>query len=108
MSDLDMSLARPTLDGISDTGAGGLKLSVQPLHGMITLRADLSDAIVANAVKAAVGSDMPDVRKATETALWMSPADILRRSQRDCCEADRGAIGCASPRCRCLRCADDV
>ena len=77
MSDLDMSLARPILEGVSDTGAGGLKLSVQPLRGMVTLRADLSDVAVANAVKAAVGSDMPDVRKATETALWMSPDELL-------------------------------
>lgn len=77
MSDLDLSLARPILEGVSDTGAGGLKLSVQPLRGMVTLRADLSDAAVAGAVKTAVGSDMPDVRKATETALWMSPDELL-------------------------------
>ncbi len=77
MSDLDMSLARPILEGVSDTGAGGLKLSVQLLRGMITLRADLSDAAVASAIKAAVGSDMPDIRKATETALWMSPDELL-------------------------------
>ena len=77
MSDLDMSLARPILEGVSDTGAGGLKLSVQPLRGMITLRADLSDAAVVSAVKAAVGSEMPDIRKATETALWMSPDELM-------------------------------
>ena len=77
MSDLDMSLARPILEGVNDTGAGGLKLSVQPLRGMVTLRADLSDAAVAGAVKAAVGSDMPDVRKATKTALWMSPDELM-------------------------------
>ena len=77
MSDLDLSLARPSLEGVSDTGAGGLKLSVQPLRGMVTLRADLSDAAVAGAVKTAVGSDMPDVRKATETALWMSPDELM-------------------------------
>jgi len=28
-------------------------------------------------VKAAVGSDIPDIRKATETALWMSPDELL-------------------------------
>lgn len=77
MSNLDISLARPILEGVSDTGAGGLKLSVQPLRDMVTLRADLSDAAVASAVKAAVGSEMPDVRKATETALWMSPDELL-------------------------------
>ena len=77
MSELDMSLARPLLEGVSDTGAGGLKLSVQPLRGMITLRADLSDAAVASAVKAAVGSDMPGVRKATNTALWMSTDELM-------------------------------
>jgi len=77
MSDLDMSLARPILEGVSDTGAGGLKLSVQPLRGMVTLRADLLDPAVASAVKAAVGSDMPEIRKATETALWMSPDELL-------------------------------
>lgn len=77
MSNLDLSLARPILEGVNDTGAGGLKLSVQPLRGMVTLRADLSDTTVAAAVKTAVGSDMPDVRKATETALWMSPDELL-------------------------------
>ncbi len=77
MSEVDMSLARPLLEGVSDTGAGGLKLSVQPLRGMVTLRADLSEASVAAAVKAAVGSDMPGVRKATDTALWMSPDELM-------------------------------
>ena len=77
MSEVDMSLARPLLEGVSDTGAGGLKLSVQPLRGMITVRADLADAAVAAAVKAAVGSDMPDVRKATDSALWMSPDELM-------------------------------
>jgi len=77
MSEVDMSLARPLLEGVSDSGAGGLKLSVQPLRGMVTLRADLSDAAVATAVKAAVGSDMPDVRKATGSVLWMSPDELL-------------------------------
>ena len=44
---------------------------------MITLRADLSDAAVVSAVKAAVGSEMPDIRKATKTALWMSPDELM-------------------------------
>ncbi len=74
---MDMTLARPLMEGTADSGAGGLKLSVQPLRGMVTLRADLSDATVAKAVKDAVGSDMPGVRKATDTALWMSPDELL-------------------------------
>jgi len=74
---MDMTLAKPLLDGASDTGAGGLKLSVQPLRGMITLRADLSDAAVASAVKAATGSVMPGIRKATDSVLWMSPDELL-------------------------------
>lgn len=77
MSEVDMSLARPLLEGISDTGAGGLNLSVQPLRGMVTLRADLADKKVAKAVKTAVGSAIPDVRKTTDTALWMSPDELL-------------------------------
>lgn len=77
MSEVNMALARPLMDGVSDTGAGGLKLSVQPLRGMVTLRADLADPAVAKAVQAAVASDMPEVRKATETALWMSTDELL-------------------------------
>ena len=77
MSELDMTLARPLLSGVSDKGASGLKLSVEPLRGMITLRANLSDNAVAAAVKTAVGSDMPGVRKATDTALWMSTDELM-------------------------------
>ncbi len=77
MSELDLSLARPILEGVSDTGANGLKLFVQLLRGMVTLRADLSSPSVAAAVKDVTGSDMPDVRKATENVLWMSTDELL-------------------------------
>jgi sarcosine oxidase subunit gamma len=48
---------------------------------MVTLRADFGAAGVAKAVKAAVGVDVPDVRKAAladgRGALWMSPDELL-------------------------------
>ncbi len=77
MSECDLNLAHPILEGVNRIGAGGLKLSVQPLRGMVTLRGDLSSTAVAGAVKQAVGSEMPDIRKATDSALWMSPDELL-------------------------------
>jgi sarcosine oxidase subunit gamma len=48
---------------------------------MVTLRADLGAAAVGKAVKAALGVDMPGVRRAVlagdRGALWMSPDELL-------------------------------
>ncbi|WP_425039410.1 sarcosine oxidase subunit gamma [Primorskyibacter sp. S187A] len=50
-------------------------------QGMISLRADLADASVKKAVKAAIGVDVPARRQASLTdaggALWMSPDEAM-------------------------------
>jgi sarcosine oxidase subunit gamma len=74
-----MSEASSALPGASF--AGLVRIEEAGLRGMVTLRADLKAAAVAKAVKAAIGVEMPGVRRAVVSggkgALWMSPDELL-------------------------------
>ena len=70
-----MSEARSALPGAAF--AGVVRVEEAGLRGMVTLRAELGAAKVKKAVKDAMGTDIPAVRKAAlaggRGALWMSP-----------------------------------
>ncbi|WP_456387140.1 sarcosine oxidase subunit gamma [Profundibacter sp.] len=74
-----MSNAVSALQGVSS--AGYVQVQEIGLQGMLTLRADLSLAKVAKAVKAAVGVQMPGQRAINmengQGAAWMSPDELL-------------------------------
>lgn len=74
-----MSNVVSALQGVS--AAGYVQVQEAGLQGMLTLRADLSLAKVAKALKAAVGVEMPDQRainvKDARGAAWMSPDELL-------------------------------
>ncbi len=74
MSEAVQPLGGSAFDGL-------VHLSEAPLQGMITLRADLSDAAVKKAIKAATGQTMPDIRGASvqegQGVLWMSPDEAM-------------------------------
>lgn len=76
-----VELAKQVLGGASDTGAGGLVLTEQPLRGMITIRADLADSAAANAISKACGVAIPATRRFEEAGstqlIWMSPDELL-------------------------------
>ena len=78
---LDSSLAKQTLGGARDTGAGGLVLTEQPLRGMVSIRADLDDSAISAAITKATGTSVPAQRKVEmgESAqlIWMSPDELL-------------------------------
>ena len=63
------------------TYAGFVDIAEAGLQGMITLRGDLASAALAKAVKAAVGTKVPDQRRIVtaggKSALWMSPDELL-------------------------------
>ncbi|MXU65470.1 sarcosine oxidase subunit gamma [Oceanomicrobium pacificus] len=74
MSEAVTALAGATYEGAVTVADGGLT-------GMVQLRADLADAAVATAVKAATGADLPDRRRISaakeQRLLWMSPDELL-------------------------------
>jgi sarcosine oxidase subunit gamma len=74
-----MSEARSALPGAAFVGR--VRVEEAGLRGMVTLRADLGEAKVRKAVKAAVGVGVPDTRRAALSAgrgaLWMSPDELL-------------------------------
>lgn len=74
-----MSNAVSALGGVSSDGY--VQVQEMSLQGMLTLRGDLSMVKVAKAVKAAVGVEMPKLRKINMTgqsgAAWMSPDELL-------------------------------
>jgi sarcosine oxidase, subunit gamma len=74
-----MSEARSALPGAVFDGT--VRVEEAGLRGMLTLRADLGAAKVRKAVRAAVGVDLPDTRRAVLSdgrgALWMSPDELL-------------------------------
>jgi sarcosine oxidase subunit gamma len=74
-----MSEAQSILNGASFDGA--VRVADAGLRGMITLRADLSDATVAQAVKAAVGLALPKPRQVKDGKkggiAWMSPDELM-------------------------------
>ncbi|MEM6563479.1 MAG: sarcosine oxidase subunit gamma family protein [Pseudomonadota bacterium] len=62
--------------------AGGIaRIEEVPLQGMITLRADLTDKMVAKALKSVVKEALPEVRRAAikgdSGVAWMSPDELL-------------------------------
>lgn len=75
-----MSNSVSALGGKVNTG-GFAEVRELGLQGMITLRGDLSSAVVKKAVKGAVGVDVPDQRgvavKDANGAAWMSPDELL-------------------------------
>jgi len=74
-----MSEARSILNGATFEGA--IKITETGLHGMITLRGDLSGRALQKAVKSATGADLPQARKITfgkaGNVAWMSPDELL-------------------------------
>lgn len=78
MSEVDIILRAPC-EGFR--AAGICEIEAAPPTGMITLRGDLSDAALGDAVREATGFDVPAVRKiAREGArgvAWMSPDELL-------------------------------
>jgi len=80
MSDLDITLARPALDGVAPAGLGA-EVSAVPSQGMVALRGDLADAGFAAALQAATGCAMPETRRSSTAgdnrALWMSPDEVM-------------------------------
>lgn len=74
MSEPVTALAGATSQGIATVRDAGLQ-------GMIGLRADLSDAATAKALKSVIGRGVPDRRAAdvegAEGVLWMSPDEVL-------------------------------
>lgn len=74
-----MSEAASALNGAGFEGY--VKVSEAGLRGMVTLRADLSDAKVKAAVKKVAGVELPGVRRIAlkdgKGAGWMSPDELL-------------------------------
>lgn len=74
-----MSKAVSALYGV--TFDGFAKVEETGLRGMITVRGDLASKEVADAVNAATGAEMPELRKVTSGAIgsvaWMSPDELL-------------------------------
>lgn len=74
-----MSKAVSALQGASHKGFA--VVAEAGLRGMITLRGDLSSAKMKKAVKAAVGTAMPEPRRIVtgdgKAAAWMSPDELL-------------------------------
>ncbi len=74
MSEPVSAMAGASHDGIVRVEDAGL-------HGMITLRGDLSSAKLKKAVKAAVGADVPAQRMIAsageKSVAWMSPDELL-------------------------------
>lgn len=74
MSDAVSALSGAAFQGFSKVEEAGLR-------GMITLRGDLTCKTIAAAVKAAIGTKMPALRKvetaAQGAAAWMSPDELL-------------------------------
>ncbi len=80
MSNVNKALARaPGYSTAAD--ALGVQLEAMPLRAMITIRGDLADATLVNAVEAVSGCTIPAVRKATfageNSLLWMSPDELM-------------------------------
>jgi len=75
-----MSDAVAPLNGAQSRGALA-KVQALPLHGMITVRGDLSDAKVKKVVKTASGVAIPPQGQLSGTAsggaAWMSPDEVL-------------------------------
>lgn len=74
-----MSNAVSALGGVSHKGFA--EVAEAGLHGMITLRGDLSSAKMKKAVKAATGTAVPAARRIVigegKAAAWMSPDELL-------------------------------
>jgi sarcosine oxidase, subunit gamma len=74
-----MSEARSALPGA--VHGGRVRVEEAGLLGMVTLRGDLAAPKLKRAVAAAVGAEVPPVRRMTGTAgrgsLWMSPDELL-------------------------------
>lgn len=74
-----MSKAVSALGGVSHKGFA--EVAEAGLHGMITLRGDLSSAKLKKAVKAATGTALPGPRRIVmdggKAAAWMSPDEML-------------------------------
>lgn len=74
MSDVQLALGGASFDGL-------VKIEELAGQGMITLRGDLSDSAIADAVKAVFGVALPGQRgtafDGAQGALWMSPDEAL-------------------------------
>ena len=74
MSEAESALPGAVFEGLVRVEEAGLR-------GMVTLCADLAEAKVRKAVKAAVGVDLPATRRAVldggRGAFWMSPDELL-------------------------------
>lgn len=74
MSEAVSALAGASASGIVEVADAGLV-------GMVTIRGDLSDAAIRNAVAGCLVSALPETRKSvkgdTDTLLWMSPDELL-------------------------------
>ena len=74
-----MSEAASALPGAAFDGL--VRIEEAGLRGMVTLRADLGATKVRKAVKAAIGVDVPQTRRAVldgdRGALWMSPDELM-------------------------------
>ena len=74
-----MSKAVSALGGVSHKGFA--EVAEAGLHGMITLRGDLSSAAMKKGVKAATGTAVPAPRRIVtsegKAAAWMSPDELL-------------------------------
>ncbi len=79
--------------------AGLVALAEAGPRGMITLRGDLSSGVVAAAVKAATGADMPAQRRiatgANGSVAWMSPDELLVMVDHPAAPASVVAMGAA-------------
>jgi len=84
-----MSKAVSAMNGASFAGLA--KVEETGLGGMITLRGDFASAAFKAAVKAAIGCDVPAVRKIAfgeqGAAAWMSPDELLLLVDYDTAEA---------------------
>jgi len=74
---------------------GRTSVAEMGLRGMLTLRGDLASPAVAQAVKAAVGLDIPPQRriilKGDSAVGWMSPDELLLMMPHDMAQAAAGA-----------------
>lgn len=74
-----MSKARSPLNGVRYEGSA--VVAEAPLQGMISLRGDLSDKALQDAVTGATGAAMPEMRAITQgpegSLAWMSPDELL-------------------------------
>lgn len=91
---IDPTLARTALGGPSAPTGRAIGLAEAPLMGMATVRGDLASPELAEAVRAAVGVDMPAPRKfvanaeaPARRALWMSPDELMLQAAAEDNEA---------------------